>query len=381
MLTQLIYKKCYKSVFRLLLSRYFNLVLKIMKFLLISYIFIICNIKNIVLFDLTKLENAGLNSDVFISDIAVYFNRAFLTVPRSTCQNNITNPTLVEVPWKEFNTILKVKYNKPIEQQLWAKCDELQNSVSLAKESFKSKLWILDAGNEYCTPKIMVYNVFHNMFLDEVIDLRNIPRKGLNTIIIENSTIPGNHRAFISSPGFSAILVCDLEKLQCKKIKMVTASNHPKSLMIYSMAFSKTSSDFYFVDKYTTQVYSADLNNFINWKDKTSINTTFLGQLMGQSSGLETDLKNGLIYYLTRDYAVVRWIIGTPMAAENHNVLAQSYKRMPYVSRIFTDPQNGIWALVNPFSPENCNTDLTDLKKLDRVAKIMRYNRLLDTFL
>lgn len=36
----------------------------------------------------------------------------------------------------------------------------------------------------------------------------------------------------------------------------------------------------------------------------------FCGEKLGLSSGLESDPKEGLIYYLVRDYAVVRWITG-----------------------------------------------------------------------
>lgn len=38
-----------------------------------------------------------------------------------------------------------------------------------------------------------------------------------------------------------------------------------------------------------------------------STNVTSHGQKLGPSAGITTDFKNGLIYYLKRDYAIVRW--------------------------------------------------------------------------
>lgn len=37
------------------------------------------------------------------------------------------------------------------------------------------------------------------------------------------------------------------------------------------------------------------------------MNVTHHGQKLGPSAGMVTDFKNGLIYYLKRDYAIVRW--------------------------------------------------------------------------
>lgn len=36
-------------------------------------------------------------------------------------------------------------------------------------------------------------------------------------------------------------------------------------------------------------------------------NVTLLGQKLGPSGGIVADQKQGLIYYLLKDYAIVRW--------------------------------------------------------------------------
>lgn len=69
------------------------------------------------------------------------------------------------------------------------------------------------------------------------------------------------------------------------------------------------------------------------------------------------------------------------LAAENHNVLGQSYEKLPFVSELFTGPHYGLWALVNPLTEEQCFKKLlnqTDIPQLrDRVLQILRYNMFL----
>lgn len=71
------------------------------------------------------------------------------------------------------------------------------------------------------------------------------------------------------------------------------------------------------------------------------------------------------------------------MDAEHHNVLTQSFEQLPYVADLFTDPQNALWALVNPLPLEGCleinNTITENIPKLEsRVVKILKYNKLVD---
>lgn len=89
------------------------------------------------------------------------------------------------------------RFNKPIDGQVWANCRDLQNAISLAKEGAKAKLWILDKGNEFCPAKIRAYNMFHGIFLnEETVELAEVPKSNLNTIVIENEPKLGNHRLY-----------------------------------------------------------------------------------------------------------------------------------------------------------------------------------------
>lgn len=59
------------------------------------------------------------------------------------------------------------------------------------------------------------------------------------------------------------------------------------------------------------------------------------------------------------------------MTAENHEVLAQSYTEMPFVSRIFSGPQGNIYVLVNPSDPSTC---VSETQVQERAVKVAKYN-------
>lgn len=46
-----------------------------------------------------------------------------------------------------------------------------------------------------------------------------------------------------------------------------------------------------------------------------------------------------------------------PLQAEHHDVILQSYEALPYISQLFTDPFNSIWALINPSQFQECTYD------------------------
>ncbi|XP_066153440.1 uncharacterized protein [Euwallacea fornicatus] len=341
--------------------------------------------------EMETLHSLGISDNFYVSDIAVHFNRVFLALPRTVCNNNVTHPTLVEVPWRiEFNVILKSRM-KYIEDQVWANCEDLQNAISLAKEGSKSKLWVLDQGNEFCTPKLMAYSLIHNSLLDDgIIKIENVPQKVLSTMVVEDGNTLGEHRAFVASAGDNAILVCYLSDLKCLKMGIFEENNFLRPIKAEFLSISKSESIMYLTGSNSIEVFALDLEQISheNWKsDKNNsiLIVQFLGEKLGPSSALEIDIKNGLIYYLTRDFAIVRWNIDDkPMRAESHDVLAQSFTKMPYVSKVFTDTQGGVFALVNPFSLQECQKNNwvgKNTEQLERVVQIMKYHWVLDKFI
>ncbi|XP_028145864.1 uncharacterized protein LOC114339414 [Diabrotica virgifera virgifera] len=108
-----------------------------------------------------------------------------------------------------------------------------------------------------------------------------------------------------------------------------------------------------------------------------------LGEKMGTSTDIETDFASGLIYFMVRDYAIVRWNIGYPMVAEHHDILSQSYETFPYVSGFFTDTDSSIWAIINPRSPTECgihgnsySTSSSTSELEERVLRISTHNEI-----
>ncbi|KAJ8923459.1 hypothetical protein NQ315_002018 [Exocentrus adspersus] len=348
------------------------------------------------------LINFGINENYYISDIAIYRSKAFLTLPRSVCHNHIINPTVIEVPWsggfmQSAATIVNTR-TKILDHQKWENCNDIQDAISLVIEPTATwpKLWILDKGNEVCTPKIWSYNIIYNS-LSDFGELENIPGRDLNSIVIDPIQGEFGYRMYVGNAGENTLLIFTTKNLKWWKVTLQEPSNSvPFSINADFLTISKTDSALYITGKNNLDLFSINLDEIRNFEEplpyeaqvcnnyfSMEVNATLLGQKLGISTGLEADLKSGLNYYMVRDYVVVRWLIGLPMDAEYHNVLAQSYENMPYVVDLFTCPQYGLWALVNPLSPEDCNeinnTIAENIPKLStRVIKILKYNKFLD---
>lgn len=158
--------------------------------------------------------------------------------------------------------------NKPIEDQLWANCDHLQNAVSLAKESAKSKLWVLDKGNEFCSPKLIPFSLLHNTFLTEdTIQLGDqVPQLGLNTFVIEDGLKMGNHRGFAANIGDNKLLVCYLTNRTCSQVKISQRDNHLGVIKVDFLSISKVASKLYMTGSRNLGVFYLDLELHQNEK-------------------------------------------------------------------------------------------------------------------
>ncbi|XP_018567486.1 uncharacterized protein LOC108908061 [Anoplophora glabripennis] len=341
------------------------------------------------------LNYFGIDENYYISSIAIYRARAFLALPRSCCHNNISNPTVVEVPWTgSFRQPASSHFRFNIlEYQKRKECDKIQDAISLDMEPRKPKLWILDKGNEFCNPKILSYNVIFNT-ISEISELQNVPRENLNVITIDPQQSEFGSRIYIGNAGDSTLLVFSSNNLKWRKLTLRDMSNPAISINADYLAISKTDSFMYITGRKSLELFSINLHDVRSSEEPSSnesekeinvsstVNVTLIGQKLGMSTGLETDFKSGLSYYMVRDYVVVRWMIGLPMEAEYHTVLTQSYEELPYVSELFTDPYHyGLWALVNPLSSEDCqeanNTIAENIHKLkSRVVKVLKYNKL-----
>lgn len=130
-------------------------------YLLSLVLFVIClNNSNSL-----NLQKFGLGDYFYLSSIAVFRNKAFLALPRNSCFNNVSSPTLIQVNWNGERQLLnagkKIFYPND-KSQMWGKCEDLQNVVSLDVD-LNGFLWILDKGSDKCLPKVVVYNLYKNV--------------------------------------------------------------------------------------------------------------------------------------------------------------------------------------------------------------------------
>ncbi|XP_023026494.2 uncharacterized protein [Leptinotarsa decemlineata] len=336
------------------------------------------------------LSSYGVNNkNYYISSVAVYRTRAFLALPRSMCYNAFSGPTLVETNWIEellHTPIIKGGRHQILNYQKWGECEHIQDAVSLDIEHKVHKLWILDRGNELCLPKIASFSLFYNS-ISEVSQLTNIIGGKLNILTIDPVVGKSGQRAYVGNAGENSLLVFSLEKLVWWRLELLEQANPLSSINADFLAISKTGPELFIASENDLELFALDLHNLrtleepsiIDEKNTRKENVTLIGKKLGKSRGLEADFKSGLSYFMMRDYAIVRWLIGSPIEAEYHNVLAQSYEKFPFVSELFTGPQNGLWAIVNPAGQDGCsnfNETMENLPELQsRVVRILRYNK------
>ncbi|VEN57373.1 unnamed protein product [Callosobruchus maculatus] len=330
-----------------------------------------------------SLEGLGFDDNYFVSSVAIHGTRTFLALPRSVCFNTKkSNPTLVEISKagdRYFYTpgIFDNARQKVLGHQQWGECDHLQDVISIDMQpQMMTKLWILDKGNKKCPPKVVSFTLIYNTF-SESTELSGISGRSLNIIEIDHSEYKDGSRAYIGYAGENKLIVLSLNNLKWWKIRLIQPTNPVEVIKVDYLAKSKTDSKLYITSKTGNEVYAMNTRDVKNLGDikkgNQKVNVTYEGDKLGRSTGIETDYKAGLNYYMISDYVILRWIIGSPMKAEYHSVLAQSYDRLPYVSGLFTGPQRGLWAIVNPGSPDMCNQ--TGLPKVQRrFVKILKFN-------
>ncbi|KAG5883609.1 hypothetical protein JTB14_025183 [Gonioctena quinquepunctata] len=339
------------------------------------------------------LSDFGVDdNNYYVSSVAIYRSRAFLALPRSVCYNKISGPTLLETSWIDellhSPTILSGR--KILEYQQWGECSYIQDAVSLDIEHRTHRLWILDKGNELCQPKVVSYSLFFNS-ISETSELTNIVGTYLNILTIDREVAVTGPRAYVGNAGQNILLVFSLEKLIWWKVELLNMYNPLSTINVDYIATSKTGPELFITSEKELDLFALDLEIVRNAEEPSALDTekillrsnvTLIGKKLGKSRGLEADYKSGLSYFMLRDYAILRWLIGFPMRAEYHSVLAQSFEKLPFVSELFTGPRNGLWAIVNPAGPGDClnlNGTAENLPELEsRVVRIMRYNKFVE---
>ncbi|GJQ83886.1 hypothetical protein Trydic_g19827 [Trypoxylus dichotomus] len=299
----------------------------------------------------------------YASSVAVYKNRAFVAIPRSSCYNNISNPTLVEVPWASDDSkhgLFRKKMYPPYKEQRWGSCRDHQDVISLDVDGGRAKLWALDRGSRRCSPKIVIYNLHYNTIASSS-KLIDIDGEKLSNLVIDPDESNSGKKAYVGGIE-NYILVFYARGTKLWKIKILNALDVHIHIPTNFLAISAKAPVLYLTGPDDLKLYSMNLTMLkdgeeTNLKRKDvflQLITTTIGEKLGPSSGLTLDSNDGLYYYMTRDYAVVRWNTSMPLVAEYHDVVMQTYETLPFVSQFFYGPKNSIWALVNPAGPETC---------------------------
>ncbi|KAF5284539.1 hypothetical protein FQA39_LY16989 [Lamprigera yunnana] len=259
---------------------------------------------------------------------------------------------LIEVNWNGNNLLLN-SGRKLSFQQYWDKCENLQNVVSVDVEAKTGRLWILDKGTKKCYPKIVIYDLYTNIIL-HVSKLDSFADEELSYLVVDQSVEFGTF-CYVGQKSANKLIVFSLDSLIWSIIKFDSGPIRPERIVI-----SRSDLKLFLTADKGDDVLALNLTDVRSIGGKRfftdhTLDVAYVGKKLGPSTGIAVDIAGGLNYYLPRDHAVVRWDTRKPLMAEYHSVLLQSYDILPYVSHLFSDPQNNIWALINPSTPEGCN--------------------------
>lgn len=167
-----------------------------------------------------NLQNYGFQNHYYISSLTIFRQRAFLTLPRSSCFNaNISNPSLIELPWsgETTNIIPRTKvWLLNIKKQTWGECRELQDAISVDVETKKGRLWVLDRGNQFCDGKIVVFNLFFN-YENGASVLKGVENSNLAVLVVD----PASHVQRVFVGGLDGeVIVFFSNTMKWKRVKL-----------------------------------------------------------------------------------------------------------------------------------------------------------------
>lgn len=141
-----------------------------------------------------------------VRHVTVYYMRAFICIESLNSTNQV--PTFIEAPWPE-NVLPKnpkvypsSKYHACCEND----CDKIQTASSSDIDK-KLRLWLLDNGSKYCSPKIWIMSLIP--LYDDVfkVDIDADAFKVTSMVVDPYFSKNGSTRGFISVYGKSYLLI------------------------------------------------------------------------------------------------------------------------------------------------------------------------------
>ncbi|XP_067211879.1 uncharacterized protein [Linepithema humile] len=331
-----------------------------------------------------NLTSLNIWDDVLIWRFAVWKNRAFLAIPRSTDEEKKAyRPTLVEVPWPELNSNLPISVANaaivPFSKSGPSKRNyEALVSVTGLDTDARGRLWVLDAPEEYNRwPRIVIYDLKRNDRLVSSTELINVSAKRLKSLVIDPFEDQWGFRAYIADAGDETIIIYSLGQDKWWKLRMLHGPEIPR-VQATDLAISRKNSILYMTGQNTHNLFSINLEKVrtdeIPWKESSNITVTWLGKKLGLSTGLFCDLKDGLHYFMTSEKASVRWDTKFPLDAESHSVLMQN-DNVPCITDYKMDARRNVWGLVNSECSDIMKKNIANKSILKfRTVNIVKYS-------
>lgn len=232
--------------------------------LTLSNILLIINF--LVLTNSLNLKIHGINDNFYVSSIVMFRNKAYLTLPRSSCYNNLTDPTLIEVYWNgdKDNLVAGRKIAYPTENhQKWGKCDKLQDAISVVVEVKRGRLWVLDRGTKKCTPKIVIYNLYTNSEVYKH-ELDKISNKNVSCLVVD-SREENNINAYIGHDE-NILTIFPLKDAKYWSLRTVYQNKSESFISTRNLALSKTSPVLYIGVEDSSELFYINTTDIKNSK-------------------------------------------------------------------------------------------------------------------
>ncbi|XP_011164431.2 uncharacterized protein LOC105199162 [Solenopsis invicta] len=331
-----------------------------------------------------NLTSLNISDDVLIWRFAVWRNRGFLAIPRSTNKREEGwKPTLVEVSWPEINLRLNVA-NVGISPKPFPKDGskhETLVSVTGLDIDARGRLWILDTSDKRDRwPRIVIYDLKRNDQLVSSTELTKVYSKRLRSLVIDPFEDQWGFRGYIADAGDETIIVYCSELRKWWKLKMLHGPEIPR-VESTDLAVSRRNSILYMTGQNTHNLFGINLKKIstdkllqtVPSRGVQNVTVTWLGKKLGSSVGLFSDLKDGLHYFMTSERASVRWDTKLPLNAQSHSVLVQN-DDVPCITDYIMDTRRNVWGLVNSKCPgvTKKNTSSNSTLK-SRTIKIQKY--------
>ncbi|KAF2894440.1 hypothetical protein ILUMI_11729 [Ignelater luminosus] len=271
-----------------------------------------------------------------ITTIVVFRNKAYLTLPRSSCYNNLTDPTLIEAYWNgdKDSLVAGRKIAFPSENhQNWGKCDQLQDAVSVDVELKKGRLWVLDRGSKKCSPKIVIYNLYTNSEICKHELDKNL-NENVSCLVVDSSE-ERNINAYIGHDE-NVLTIFSFKDANYWSLRTEYQNKSESFISTRHLALSKVSPVLYIGVDDSSELFYVNLTDIKKTKKILSPGSTSMrlpeikiklaGYKLGPSAGIIADTSGGLSYFLIRDFAVVRWDTSVALlqAITSMNIVAGS---------------------------------------------------------